>query len=119
MRQRTVLSRPHRGRNSFETKPPFRKKLLFESLEQRLLLSADPLGSVTAAGVLRSELGNDADTVVVRQVGAAADGGVIIDLTAGSITERYGNEEVGLTGIELHGAGGDDSFELIGLTVGA
>jgi hypothetical protein len=95
---------------------------LFESLEPRLLLSADSLGSlgsVSAANVLQSQLSEDADHLVVRQVGASTDGGVIIDLTAGAITERYGSAEVGVQSVELKGMGGDDSFELIGLTVAA
>src|SRR5690606_26351413 len=99
--------------------PPFRRKALFESLEQRLLLSADPLASVSSEGLLHAQFGDDADRVTVRQVSTAAGGGVIVDLTAGALTQRYGGDGAGIMAVELRGGGGDDSFELIGLSVGA
>ena len=112
-----VLRRPSRAPpRTRRIKPPFRRKLLFEMLEPRVLLSADPLASLDGAGALTATLTQDADHVVVQQTGTAANGGVIVDITVGETTETYGSAEEGILGITLEGLGGDDTFEFIDLT---
>ena len=95
---------------------PFRRKVRFESLEPRVLLSGDPLASLTA-GNLVVDLTSGNDIVVVNQVSGAANGGIVVDLTVttgmNTVTTRYGNAAVGVLGIELNGLGGDDAFTLM------
>ena len=97
--------------------PPYRRKLLFEMLEPRLLLSADPVASVSA-GVLSAQLSEGDDYVVVRQLDAAPGGGVIVDLTVGSWTQTFGSLDEGIVGIDLQGLGGLDTLKFIDLTTG-
>ncbi|HYF20518.1 MAG TPA: LEPR-XLL domain-containing protein, partial [Ramlibacter sp.] len=101
--------RPHRD------SPPFRRKLVFEMLEQRLLLSADPIGAVDDHGVLRPYLTEGADQVVISRTAAADDGGIIIDLTVGGLTQTFGTQQVGITSVEVDGLGGDDRFVIVDL----
>src|SRR4051812_25374042 len=79
---------PHRPRPLVGSMPHYRRRVLFEMLEQRVLLSGDPLGAVSG-GVLTAHLTDDADHVVVTQVGPSSGSGFSIDLTVGSVTERY------------------------------
>jgi len=102
-------------RRALRPRPPHRRKVLFEMLEQRILLSGNPLASLNA-GVMTTQLGDDSDDVVVTQVGSASDGGVIVDLTVGGLTERYGSADEGIFDIVADGAGGDDSFQFIDVT---
>ena len=99
--------------------PPIRRKLMFEALEERLLLSGNPLATVSAAGLLQAQFTTDADQVLVQQVGTAVDGGAIIDLSTTGLTERYGSAATGIQGVDLKGLSGNDSFKLVGLTVDA
>ncbi|HZY14981.1 MAG TPA: LEPR-XLL domain-containing protein, partial [Ramlibacter sp.] len=88
--------------------------MLFEMLEQRLLLSADPLAAVQA-GVLTAELTGGSDTLVLTQVGRSAGGGVIVDLTMGTVTTRFGDDDAGISSIVVDGGAGDDSYRFVGL----
>ena len=99
---------PRRAR----VQPPFRRKVLFEMLEQRILLSGDPLASVTD-GQLSAQFGDGADSVVMSQIGdAGEDGSIIIDMTYGGTTQQY----AGVRSIVLDGGAGDDSFQFMGVT---
>ncbi len=73
---------------------PFRKKVLFEALENRLLLSADPVASLGTDGGLRLDLSEGNDQVVIEQTGLTEGGGAILQVTAGGITERFGDQGV-------------------------
>jgi len=108
------LRRGHDRRNFI---PPLRRKVLFEALENRLLLSADPLASLASDGLLSVDLTDGDDQVVVQQVGDAAGGGTILDLTRGAITERYGADGAGVSEISLLGRGGNDTFRFLGVTI--
>jgi Lipase len=99
--------------------PPLRRKVLFEALEARLLLSADPLASLASDGLLRLNLTDGDDQVVVRQVGEAGASGAILDLTRGAITERYGADGAGVREILAEGGGGDDTFRFLAVTIAA
>jgi hypothetical protein len=91
---------------------PHRRKSAFEALENRLLLSADPLG-VVENGVL------------------ALGGGDIIAVTLGEVTQRYGDEFFGIVRLDTgavetvtfssfeHLAGGDESRDTFVFSVGA
>ncbi|MDB5862130.1 MAG: repeat-containing protein, partial [Ramlibacter sp.] len=107
---------PFRRRTRAVATPPCRRKVLFEMLEQRLLLSGDPLASVQN-GVLSAELTDGADTLVVRQVEQSLAGGVILDLTVGGVTSRFGTHAAGIDRIEVRGGKGDDSFRFVDITV--
>jgi hypothetical protein len=100
------------------TRPSFRRKPLFEALETRLLLSADPLATFVADGQLRLNLSQDSDHVVVQQAGMAADGGAILDVTLAGITQRYGDVQAGVRSLLGEGGAGDDSFSFVGVTIG-
>src|SRR4051812_25468135 len=69
-----------------------RQAFALEAIEPRLLLSADPLGTI-ATGVLTANLSNNSDAVVITQVGSATDGGAIVDLSVNGLTERYGSSD--------------------------
>ncbi|HEU5283106.1 MAG TPA: LEPR-XLL domain-containing protein [Burkholderiales bacterium] len=99
------------------SRPAFRRKLLFEALENRLMMSADPLASLAADGLLRLNLTQDGDQVVVEQASVAADGGAILDVTRDGITERYGDALAGVRELLGEGLGGDDSFSFVGLSI--
>ena len=62
----------------------FPRKTMFEALEQRILLSADAIGAVDAAGLLRIGLDDASHNLVVSRIGESADGGarVRVDLEA-------------------------------------
>ncbi|MBC5783456.1 LEPR-XLL domain-containing protein, partial [Ramlibacter sp. USB13] len=98
-------------------RPPFRRKVLFEMLEQRLLMSGDPLVAAQD-GILTASLTDGADTLVVTQVGTSAGGGVIVDLTVGGVTNRWGDDSAGLSTIVVRGGEGDDSFRFVDVTAG-
>jgi hypothetical protein len=85
--------------------------LRFETLEPRLLLSADTgLANLSADAALSLNLTQGDDVVLVQEVGSAGDGGVIVDVSLGAFTERYGSVGVGVRSILADGLGGDDTF---------
>ncbi len=90
----------------------------FEALEPRMLLSADPLlaGVVGSAG-LHLNLTEADDSVLVRQVGTASDGGAIVDMSMAGLTQTYGTADSGIQSISVDGLGGNDSFRFIDVTV--
>ncbi|MDB5856869.1 MAG: Hemolysin-type calcium-binding region, partial [Ramlibacter sp.] len=90
--------------------PRFRRKVLFEMLEQRVLLSGDPIGSL-ASGILTANLTDGVDRVVVTQIGAST-AGYTIDLRVGDTTTRFQD----VTSIVADGKDGDDTFEFIALS---
>jgi hypothetical protein len=92
--------------------PPYRRKALLEALEPRLLLSADGAGGVPAVNVLNLQLTDVADTLVVRRVGDASDGGAILDVTHGDFFGRFGSDAAGIFGLTADGRGGDDVFDV-------
>jgi Ca2+-binding RTX toxin-like protein len=84
--------------------------VLFEMLEQRLLLSGDPIGSL-ANGILTANLTDGVDRVVVTQIGAST-AGYTIDLRVGATTTRFQD----VTSIVADGKDGDDTFEFVALS---
>jgi hypothetical protein len=113
--------RPQRRRTGGVRMPakPRRPNFALEVLEPRLLLSADPVLSLSNTGVLTAHLTDTADNAIVAlnhvttPDGVAADGGLIIDLTVNGVTQQYGDANVGVTSIVLQGLGGDDGFTLV------
>jgi hypothetical protein len=66
--------------------------LRFETLEPRLLLSADTgLAKLSADAALSLNLTQGDDVALVQEVASAGDGGVIVDVSLGAFTERYGS----------------------------
>jgi hypothetical protein len=97
-----------------KSKPPFRRTMLFEMLEQRILLSASltPLADVSG-GVLTTSLGADADHVLMEQIGGNATDGFDIRISVGAYDpETYS----GVSSVVADGKGGDDSFKFVGVT---
>ena len=88
-----------------------RQTLILESLEPRLLLSADPV-TLFAGGVLSATLTDQADSVVITQTGTSADGGVIINLTLNGALASYGDSAAGVKSLTIQGLAGDDQFKL-------
>jgi len=91
---------------------PFRRKMQFQPLEPRLLLSSDPLGALTN-GILSVRLTDAAESVVMTQLAGGVDGGVTIDLQVNGVTERY----TGVQGISVNAEGGDDTLRFVDVTV--
>jgi hypothetical protein len=104
-----------RGQRKKDSQPPSRRKILFEAMEPRVLLSGDPNGTL-AGGVLTGNLSSGADAVVVAlssiNGGTAADGGLIIDLTVNGNLQTFGTAAVGVQSIALDGLAGNDSFRI-------
>src|SRR5262249_12444181 len=89
---------------------------VIESLEPRLLLSADEPITTLTAGVLNGILTDKPDNVVITQVGSATDGGAIIDLSVNGVTQRFGSSSAGVQSIALDGGAGDDTFKVVDVT---
>lgn len=94
-----------------------RPSIALETMEPRLLLSADPSGTAfNAAGIYSVGFGGTNDVVGIHLVSAtSANGGAIVDLTYfdnASVlqTRTLGTAAVGVTSLTVDGAGGDDSF---------
>ena len=94
--------------------PQARNRVLFEALENRLLLSADPLAAL-ADGALHVQLTDAADSIVLQHAGMSADGGEIIDLQLGALTQRFGDADTGVKSILAQLGAGDDRIELMGI----
>src|SRR5438552_8691039 len=94
-------------------KPPSRRRLLFEMLEPRLLLSASPAAVASVNdGVLVANLTEGADSIVFDKVGGDADVGYSISVALGSYdAETYTT----IRSIIAYGLGGNDKFLLVGL----
>jgi hypothetical protein len=95
-------------------KPPFRRKVLFETLEQRILLSGDPVGAGFAGGVLNANFDSDSDRVLIETTGLSAGGGCDVRITH-SADGGHGDESYtygGVTGIIADGGDGDDIFTI-------
>src|ERR1700674_5616976 len=101
--------------SSNSSSPPLRRRPLFESLENRLLLSADPLAALAADGVL-AVLGTDgADQAIIQHVGTSADGGEIVDLNFTGMTQRFGDQTAGVRSVQADLGAGDDLIQLVDL----
>ena len=87
--------------------------LRLEALEPRVLLSADPVTSVSA-GVLSASFGGDDDVVDIRlgSSAASADGGVIVDLQYNGSSHLFGTSSAGITGVVIKAGAGNDRFTL-------
>src|SRR5262245_5929528 len=95
---------------------PSPHRFFLEPLEPRLLLSADPVVSALA-NVFTVTFGNTDDAVGVQlaSTSPSANGGVIVDLTYlnnSSVPTKVtlGDATNGLLGLNVNGAGGNDSF---------
>ncbi len=96
-------------------KPQLARKVLFETLEQRILLSASPtpLAGVTD-GTLTTSLTDGDDNVLIEQIGPSATTGFDIQITVGDYDpEVY----TGVDSIVVDGLEGDDTFEFVDITV--
>ena len=103
-------------------RPPFQKKVLFEAMEPRLLLSGDPTIGVAAGIHTVTFAGTTDDVVGVHLVStvASTNGGVIVDLTyfdnsATPIlkTLTLGTAADGVLGLVLDTGDGNDSVRLL------
>src|SRR3990172_2321603 len=102
--QRRQKGRPAPYRRS-ELEPPFRRKVLFEMLEQRILLSGSPFAAVSA-GVLSTNLDGANDDVVVQQLGETPGStGYDIRITVGALAPETYNS---VSSIVVDGLGGND-----------
>jgi hypothetical protein len=98
------------------TRPPYPRSVLFESLEQRILLSASPtaLAAVSAEGVFTANLSEADDQVLIESLGGNAASGYDIRITVGAWdAETY----TGVKSILADGAGGTDTFEFVSVDV--
>ena len=94
-------NRPFATRAARDQRPALRRKVLFEAMEPRLLLSA----SVDGAGVLHAALTTGDDNAMIEQVGAAAvNGSATIKLTINTVSTSYS----GVRGIDLQALTGHD-----------
>src|SRR5687767_2674338 len=94
-------------------RPPFRRKVLFEALESRLLLSADPATSVNN-GVLTATFTGDDDAVALELVSSveSGNGGVIVNLRYNGADHNFGDATTGITGLVINAGAGDDQITL-------
>ena len=99
MSERPVRSAARGPTRALQPRPPFSRRVLFEALENRLLLSADPLATLGADGLLRLNLTAGDDAVIVAQAGGVVDGGVILDISRNGIAERFGDSQAGVHAI--------------------
>src|SRR5438105_13150535 len=100
--------RPH------NLKPPSRRKLLFELLEPRVLLSASPTAVATVAdGVLSAHLTDHDDQVLIPQLDGNATDGYQVKVTLGTFEAETFR---GVHSIIADGLDGDDSFFLVDIT---
>jgi hypothetical protein len=88
-----------------------RDPYLVEPLEARLLLSADT--TISTGGVLEAIFGDTPDTVEVRLVSLAANGGVTIDLHYDGASHLFGDATDGITRLDLDTAGGNDRVTVV------
>ena len=96
---------------------PHRRKPVFEALENRLLLSADPLGVLASDGVLALQLGAGDDRALVERIGTSAAGGDIVAVTIGTITQQYGDDVLGIMRLLIDAGAGDDWLRIVGVMV--
>lgn len=96
--------------------PPFRRKSVFERLESRLLLSADPVALFGTDGVLELVLGDGDDRAIVERLGASDAGGDIVAVSFGAVTEQYGNHFLGVMRLLIDAGAGDDWLRIVGVT---
>ena len=96
-----------------QPQPKLGRKVLFESLEQRILLSADPVAAITD-GALDVDLTDSDDNVVIEQLGGNETDGYEIRITVG---DRDPLDFTGVDTITVDGLEGDDTFEFINITV--
>jgi hypothetical protein len=79
LRSRRPSSPGKTGARAATARPPFRKTVLFEAMEPRLLLSADPLVTVVGGDVTVTFDGTDND--VLLSINAGAGGGLVVAQT--------------------------------------
>ena len=97
-----------------EPKPQLGRKVLFESLEQRILLSADPV-TAADAGALDVDLTDGDDNVLIEQIDS--DGDTFADdirVTIGTGTPLVFTD---IDSITVDGLEGDDTFEFVNITI--
>lgn len=105
-RNRAAANRPA------STQPPFPRRVLFEALEPRLLLSADAIGALDAAGRLDVVLDDTGQEVTIRRLGDAAQGGARVRVEMGASFWDFGDEGAGVHRVVVTGGAGDDRFDV-------
>jgi hypothetical protein len=90
-----------RSKRGYGGPPPHlasRRKILFEQLEPRLLLSGDPVLTLAAAAVVQ----------ISQQNAPAGDGGFIVNVNVNNNpTVTLGTAQTGIHGLTIQGAGND------------
>ena len=108
--ERQLETRHGAHRTGKDSKPPSRRKVLFEAMEPRILLSATP--TVDAANVLTLLGDGAADSVEIKLVSSvpSTNGGVILNLVfddndADTLASDhiFGTTAVGIKGLILDG----------------
>jgi hypothetical protein len=96
-------------------KPQLARKVLFETLEQRILLSASPTPLATVAdGILNANLTDGDDNVLIEQIGGDEETGFDVRITVGDCDpEVY----TGVGSIVVDGMDGNDTFEFVDITI--
>lgn len=97
--------------------PPFRRRVLFEALEARVLLSADAVGALDATGQLDVALDDAGRDVTIRHLGDSARGGAKVRVEMGASFWDYGDDSAGVQRIVVTGGAGDDRFDVAGAGV--
>ena len=90
----------------------FPRKTMFESLEQRILLSADAIGAVDAAGLLRIGLDDASHNLVVSRIGDSADGGARVRVDLDGWFWEAGDAERGVKSLAVQGGAGSDRIDV-------
>src|SRR5262249_20339633 len=99
-----------RGRRFIEWRLAPRRKMLFEPMEPRLLLSAD---TNVAAGLLTATFHDPAAVEIKLGATTPSDnGGVIVNLKYDGADHAFGDSTDGVTSVILTGSTGDDTFTL-------
>ncbi|MGH7644204.1 MAG: LEPR-XLL domain-containing protein, partial [Gemmatimonadales bacterium] len=115
-RSRRILSRKPAA-ESAPSAPRFRRKPVFEALENRLLLSADPVALFNPEGLLALALGDGDDGAIVERLGTSAAGGDIVAVTIGTATQHFGDSLFGVMRLLIDAGAGNDWLRIIGITV--
>jgi hypothetical protein len=85
---------------------------MFEALEQRILLSADAIGAVDAAGLLRIGLDDASHNLVVSRIGESADGGARVRVDLDGWFWEAGDAERGVKSLAVQGGAGSDRIDV-------
>jgi hypothetical protein len=113
--RRVAAGTPKPQPRPVQPQPKLGRKVLFESLEQRILLSADPVAAVTD-GALDVDLTDSDDNVLIEQYDDGDEtNGIDIRIT---IDDELLGEYHGVGSITVDGLDGDDTFEFVDITIG-